>query len=100
MPQNKCLLWLHFSTDWLRKQITHKKWTLENVKTYDNLEKYCLFFSSKVYKFTLDEMECFGQMNTRPYLQGVYNHYMENKEREPKRKLIDRVLGRNGGSPV
>ena len=70
MPQHKCMLWLQYAKDWLMKQITHRDWVIGVEPTFENYEKYCLYLTSKAYKFLLDEIEYinFEYENTRVYM--------------------------------
>lgn len=76
--------------DWLKKQITHKHWSIPDDQTYDSYEKYCLILGSKVWKFLLDDlMERPPLENTRPFMQGVYILHDEIKQKEaPPRSFV------------
>ena len=70
------------------KQITHRDWVVGVEPTFENYEKYCLYLTSKAYKFLLDEIEYinFEYENTRVYMQGVY--YLYDEINVPKRTFF------------
>ena len=86
------MVWLQYSKDWLMKQITHREWTVGVEPTFENYEQYCLFLTSKAFKFLLDEIESinFEYENTRVYMQGVY--YLYDEISVPKKSFFQKVL--------